>query len=79
MAAMSLDKTQTALGTFYRRLALRIGNPQVIAATARKLSILVYRALKRELVYRDPGADVQRQTVYLYRAQAVSARRHPRV
>jgi len=57
MAAMSVGKTQTALGAFYRRLALRIGKPQAITATARKLAVLVYRALKGELVYRDPGAD----------------------
>ena len=37
---------QTALGAFYRRLAGRIGKPQAITATARKLAILVYRALK---------------------------------
>lgn len=57
MTAMSLGRTQTALGAFYRRLAARIGKPQAITATARKLAILVYRALKGELVYRDPGAD----------------------
>lgn len=57
MAAMSLGRTQTALGAFYRRLAARIGKPQANTATARKLAILVYRALKGELVYRDPGAD----------------------
>ncbi len=57
MAVMSLSRTQTALGAFYRRLAARIGKPQAITATARKLAILVYRALKGELVYRDPGAD----------------------
>ena len=57
MTAMSLGRTQTALGGFYRRLATRIGKPQAITATARKLAILVYRALKGELVYRDPGAD----------------------
>lgn len=57
MTVMSLGRTQTALGAFYRRLAARIGKPQAITATARKLAILVYRALKGELVYRDPGAD----------------------
>ena len=57
MTAMSLSRTPTALGAFYRRLAARIGKPQAITATARKLAILVYRALKSELVYRDPGAD----------------------
>jgi transposase len=57
MTAMSLGRTQTALGSFYRRLAARIGKPQAIPATARKLAILIYRALKGDLVYRDPGAD----------------------
>jgi hypothetical protein len=56
-AVMSLSRTQTALGAFYRRLAARIGKPQAVTATARKLAILVYRALKGELQYRDPGAD----------------------
>lgn len=57
MTAMSLGRTQTALGAFYRRLAARIGKPQANTATARKLAILVYRTLKGQLVYRDPGAD----------------------
>jgi transposase len=57
MTAMSLGRTQTALGAFHRRLAARIGKPQAITATARKLAVLVYRALKGDLVYRDPGAD----------------------
>ena len=57
MTVMSLGRTQTALGAFYRRVAARIGKPQAITATARKLAILIYRALKGELVYRDPGAD----------------------
>jgi len=57
IAAMTLGRGSTALGAFYRRLAGRIGKPQAITATARKLAILVYRALKGDLVYRDPGAD----------------------
>jgi hypothetical protein len=57
LAAMSLGRTQTALGAFYRRLAFRVGKAKAITATARKLAILVYRTLKDGLVYRDPGAD----------------------
>jgi transposase len=56
VAAMSLGRTQTALGAFYRRLAYRIGKAKAITATARKLGILVYRSLKGDLVYADPGA-----------------------
>ena len=57
MAAMTLGRTQTALGAFYRRVAFRIGKPKAITATARKLAVLVYRMLKDHLVYIDPGAE----------------------
>jgi transposase len=56
MAAMSLGRTETALGAFYRRLAYRVGKAKAITATARKLAILVYRSLKEGLLYQDPGA-----------------------
>jgi len=57
LAATNLGRTQTALGAFYRRLAVRIGKAKAVTATARKLAILVYRTLKDHLVYTDPGAD----------------------
>lgn len=57
LTAMSLGRTDTALGAFYRRLASRVGKAKAITATARKLAILVYRLLKGELTYDDPGAD----------------------
>jgi transposase len=69
-AAMSVGRTQTALGAFYRRLAYRIGKAKAITATARKLAILVYRILKGTLVYKDPGAeayDLQRRETVLRR------------
>lgn len=57
LAAMNLGRTQTALGAFYRRLAIRIGKAKAVTATARKLAILVYHTLKDGLVYRDAGAE----------------------
>ncbi len=36
MAAMSLGRTETALGAFYRRLAYRVGKAKAITATARQ-------------------------------------------
>ena len=56
LSALSLGRTQTALGAFYRRVAYRVGKAKAITATARKLAILVYRSLKEGLVYHDPGA-----------------------
>jgi len=57
MCAMVASRTSTALGAYYRRLAYRIGKPKAITATARKLAILVYRVLRGDLDYRDPGAE----------------------
>jgi transposase len=59
--AMSLGKTSTALGAFYRHLAVRIGKAKAITATARKLAVLVYRMLSGSLVYNDPGANAYHQ------------------
>jgi len=57
MCAMVVGRTSTALGAYYRRIAYRIGKPKAITATARTLAILVYRTLKGELDYADPGAS----------------------
>jgi transposase len=59
--AMSLARTSTALGAFYRRLAARIGKAKAITATARKLAVLVYRARSGDLIYNDPGAAAYHQ------------------
>ncbi len=57
VSAMSLSRSQTALGAYYRRLAYRLGKAKAITATARKLAIFVYRVLAGTMVYNDPGAD----------------------
>ena len=59
--AMSLTRTSTALGAFYRRLAARTGKAKAITATARKLAVVVYRVLSGNLVYNDPGATAYHQ------------------
>ena len=55
-AAMSASRSNTALGAFYRRLAYRVGQAKAITATARKLAVLVYRVLRGDITYHDPGA-----------------------
>src|SRR5215472_2362667 len=59
--AMSLTRTSTALGAFYRRLAARAGKAKAITATARKLALIVYRVLSGNLLYNDPGAIAYQQ------------------
>ncbi len=55
-AAMSLTRSATALGAYYRRIAYRHGAAKAITATARKLAVLVYRVLRGDITYHDPGA-----------------------
>jgi len=57
IAAVNVGRTQTALGAFYRRLAARIGKAKAVTATARKLAVLFYNALRFGLAYADPGAS----------------------
>ena len=46
LAAISVGRTDTALGAFYRRLAARIGKAKAVTATARKIAVLFYNALR---------------------------------
>ena len=57
IAAVNIGKTQTALGAFYRRLAARVGKAKAVTATARKLAILFYNALRFGMTYADPGTS----------------------
>jgi len=57
IAAVNVGRTQTALGAFYRRLAARTGKAKAVTATARKLAILFYKALRFGMTYVDPGAS----------------------
>jgi transposase len=57
MAAVNIGRTHTALGAFYRRLAARTGKAKAVTATARKLAILFYNALRFGMDYADPGAS----------------------
>lgn len=68
LAAVSVGKSNTALGAFYRRLAARIGNAKAVTATARKIAVLFYNAMRYGMDYRDPGADHYEQE---YRARVI--------
>ena len=56
MAALSLRHSQTALGSYYRRIAQRCGGDIAVFANARKLATLIYRLLRWGQPYVDEGA-----------------------
>ena len=57
IAAVNVGRTQTALGAFYRRVGARVGKAKAVTATARKLAVLFYNAVRFGLAYVDPGTD----------------------
>ena len=57
IAAMSLQRSKSCLGAFYRRMRSRLGPAKAITATARKLACQIYRMLKYGQDYVDRGED----------------------
>jgi transposase len=57
LAAVTVGRTDTALGAFYRRLSSRIGKAKAVTATARKVAVLFYNAVRHGMEYVDPGAS----------------------
>jgi transposase len=55
LAARSLVRSQSALGSFLRRIAARRGMPKAITATAYKLARIVYGMLKHGTAYAQKG------------------------
>jgi len=68
LATVTIGKTNTALGAYYRRLSARIGKAKAVTATARKIAVLFYNTMRFGLNYCDPGADHYEQK---YRERAV--------
>ena len=46
MAAVSVGRTASALGAFYRRIAASRGKGKAVVATARKLAVIIYHLLR---------------------------------
>jgi transposase len=57
LAAVSIGRTETALGAFYRRLSSRVGKSKAVTATARKIAVLFYNAMQNGMDYVDQGAS----------------------
>ncbi len=74
MAALSLRNSATALGAYYRRIARRIGGDVAVFATARKLSVLIYRLLRWGQPYVDEGAEAFEKRYQAIRIAALKAK-----
>jgi hypothetical protein len=54
LAAVAVGRPDTPLGAFYRRLSSRIGKAKAVTATARKVAMLFYNAVRHGMEYVDP-------------------------
>ena len=57
MGAVSLERSQSALGAFYRRMKAKLGAAEAVTATAHKLARLIYRLLKHGEAYVRQGME----------------------
>lgn len=56
-AAVSLNRSKSWLGAFYRRMRARIGGPKAITATAHKLAVVYYYIVRNGVEYKELGED----------------------
>jgi transposase len=74
MAALSLRRSSTALGAYYRNIARRIGGDVAVFATARKLATLIYRLLRWGKPYVDEGEEAFERRYQQARIKSLEAR-----
>jgi hypothetical protein len=68
MAAQSLQRSQSALGEFYRRMRSKLGAPKAITATAHKLSRIIHHILTTRESY-DESVFTRLETAYRQRTE----------
>lgn len=69
-AAVAVIQTDTALGAFYRRLAVRIGNAKALTATAYKIARMYYHLMLEGKVYVELGEKAYEEK---YRQRQISS------
>ena len=55
LAAVTVGRSDTALGAFYRRLSSRAGKQKAVTANALEIAGLLYNNLRFGMAYRNPG------------------------
>lgn len=58
MAAANSDRSETIIGSFYRRKRAQLGPPKAITATARKLACLIYTLMNERQAYENKDVKV---------------------
>jgi transposase len=53
MACLSLERNQSALGDFFRRMKAKLGAPKAITATAHKLARIIHHLIQNRVPYNE--------------------------
>jgi transposase len=72
MAALSTQRSKTALGAAFRRIARHKGGAVAVFATARKLAVLIYRMLRFGQEYVDIGEKAYDDKFHVRRLAALN-------
>lgn len=72
MAALSLQRSKSALGAYFRRIARHKGGAVAVFATARKLAQLIYRMLRHGHDYVDIGEKAYERQFEIRRLAAIT-------
>jgi hypothetical protein len=72
MAATSVQRSQTAFGASFRRIARRKGGAVAVFATARQLARLIYRMLRYGHDYIDIGEKAYDRQFQIRRLAALT-------
>ena len=73
MAALSLSRSKTALGAYFRRVARKKDGAVAVFATARKLATYIYRMLRYGQEYVDIGEQAYEAQFQYRRLQGLKA------
>ena len=68
MAAQSLHRSQSYLGSYYRRMRTRLGTPKAITAAAHKLARVIYHLLTTRQSYEE-SVFARCETLYQQRLE----------
>jgi transposase len=68
MAAQNLQRSQSALGDYYRRMKARLGSPAAITAAAHKLARILYHLIKHRCRY-DASVFAQQEELHRHRRE----------
>jgi hypothetical protein len=57
LAALSVSRSKTALGAFYRKMRGKLGGPKAVTATAHKIAKNFYHMLRNRTDFKDVGQE----------------------